>query len=218
LTYSDHEFVNFRILSRVTDSAGSEANRQAEYEIEDTVLNLDNDELAMLSWLDAALCVAVSGFTESQDSNGQVQTTAEIGANLSESDYLSQKLTQQRVSTVETDSNMTTEAAVANDEPGLWSVLNAGTVGGYKDLAADGSPYAGNSVPLNDRQRREYYAETMSGPYIDSTDSINVGVYYNRDSMGGEVYAEVSGQMSFVIYEYDQVRAEFGPVPGGISR
>jgi len=218
LNYADHEFVNARIVPRIPDSSPQGAVRQLTFEIEDTVLNLDNDELGMLSWMNASMASAVSGFSQDQDSNGSAQCIAEIGANLSDADYLAQPETTQRVTTLSARGATEARAAVANDEPGLWGVLNTAVNGGYKDLSGDGGYYSANSVPSEDRIRREFYAETMNGPYIDSTDSINVGFHVNRDSMGAELLTEICMQMSFIIFEYDQVRSQFGPVPGGISR
>ena len=215
LTYSDHEFVNFRLTSRLSDGANSENNEAIRYEINDDVLGLDNDELGMLSWIDASLSVSGSGFSEAQDSNGTAVCTAEIGANLAGSEYLGRQQNIDNVTVVDNDPNFEVDQVTANDEPGLWCLLSAITAGGFKDSAADGERTSGNTVPGEDHQRREYYAETMSGPYVDSTDNLNVGIYLDKDSMGAEVSVQLTGQMSFVIYEYDQRRAEFGPVPGG---
>jgi len=214
LTYADHEFVNYRLITRITDSSSSEAEERVQYEIDDDVLALDNDELAMVSWLDASLAAAVSGFSQDQDSNGSVMCSAEIGANLSGSEYLGSVGTDE-VREVQSTGAATSETIRANDEPGLWAALNGGITGGFKDLSGDGGYYSGGGSSTVDRLRREYYAETMSGPYIDSTDNINAAVYVDKDSMGSEVRLQFTGQISFVIFEYDQRRAEFGPVPGG---
>jgi len=215
LTYADHEFVNFRVSPRLADSSGSEENVRVQYEIDDSVLGLDNDELAMLSWVDASLSAAVSGFSQDQDSNGSVQVVGEIGANLSGAEYVAQPAETDDVTIIQNNSDADLVSRIANDEPGLWSVTNATITGGFKDLSGDGGYYSGGGNSMGDRQRREYYAETMSGPYIDSTDNINSSVYIQKDSVGAEVRAQLTAQMSFVIFEYDQRRAEFGPVPGG---
>lgn len=215
LTYADHEFVNVRITPRLSDQINSEANVGVEYAVQDGVLGLDNDELAMLSFIDASFHCAVSGFSQDQDSNGMVQATAEIGANLGSNDYLGQVDADEGVTVVDGGNGVDNAITVANDEPGIWAVLNASPCGGFKDLSGDGGYYAGNSAPDGDHQRREFYSETMSGPYIDSTDNITIGMYFDKDSMGAELQAELTAQMAFVIFEYDQRRAEFGPVPGG---
>lgn len=216
LTYADHEFVNLRLEAQLTDDSAPVVESQfVRYEVEDTVLNLDNDELAMLSFLDASISVSVSGFSQDADTNGTGAVTGEIGANLSEADYLGRDVDTESVTVVESADNAANAAAVANDEPGIWSVVNAITAGGFKDLSGDGGYYSGGSSTGHDSQRRELYAETMSGPYIDSTDDINAQMYLRKDSMGAEVRGQLTAQMAFVIFEYDQRRAEFGPVPGG---
>lgn len=216
LTYADHEFVNFRLLSQITDDSGdSDGSEQIKYLVEDTVLNLDNDELAMLTSLNAAISVSVTGFSQDQDSNGVGHVTGEVGANLSDADYTGERTEFESVTLQDSTINARNIESVANDEPGLWGLLTATTAGGFKDLSGDGGYYSGGSSTSRDRLDRVFYEETMSGPYIDNTDDINAGMYIRKDSMGAEVQAQMIGQMAFVIYEYDQRRAEFGPVPGG---
>jgi len=216
LTYADHEYVNFRISPRLSDQIGPTANIGLEYEIDDSVLALDNDELGMVSWMNTSLTAAFSGFAEDFDSAGHAQVSAEVGANLSTNEYLGQRNVARDVTVVDGEGGVDNGIRVANDEPGIWTALNAAAGAGFQDSGTDGSKsYSGNGVPGRDRLRREFYAETLSGPYIDSTDNLNVGIYVDKDSADGELQIEVMGQMSFVIYEYDQRRAEFGPVPGG---
>lgn len=214
LTYTDHEFVNVRIRTR---HAGSEDdNAGTEYKIEDDVLGLDNDELAQLSFLTAVLDVAYEGFQEEAGdvTRGAETMHAEIGANMSSGEFLSQA--QQNAGIEETDADNSVDPfnLRATDEPGLWAALVASAHSGYKDYDPDGS-YSGGSTTGSDRMRRLYPEETMGGPFIDSTDDITIGLYGDKTDTESVLRTTVYAQMAFVIYEYDQRRAEFGPVPGG---
>ena len=214
LSYTDHEFVNVR-LNLIHD--GSTNDRAGtEYKVEDDVLGLDNDELAQLSFLAAALDVTYEGFDEGSGdvTRGTSQVNVEIGANLSSSEYLSQAEVNTGVQETDTDSSVNSFATRATDEPGLWAALLASANGGFKDYDPDGS-YSGGSTTGSDRMRRLYPEETMGGPYIDSTDDITIGVYNDKTDQDSATRIQVYAQMAFVIYEYDQRRAEFGPVPGG---
>lgn len=213
LNYADHEIINFRIAT-VTGTGSGTANENVgtEYALEDDVLDLENDELAMLSWMN----VSASGFYHKfpelggEITRGGAVINVEIGANLADSEYLSQTETDSGVQIIDEDSESVPVSLDADDEPGLWGALNLGVQSGFKDADADGS-YAGNSVADNDRLRRVFQDETRGGPYIDRTDDVTIGIYVDKDGSIGDLRTTVYGQMAFVVFEYENRRAEFAP-------
>jgi len=219
LNYSDYEILNFRIGTLFGTSSGSaDENIGVEFAIEDDVLDLENDELAMLSWIDSSMSLVYEEFPElgGEVTRGGAIANAEIGANLADSEYLSQATSDSGVQVVENDNEARPYALQADDEPGLWTHLNATASSGYKDADADGS-YAGNSTVDNDRMRRVYSEETGGGPYIDAQDDITVGIYVDKRGAVTNLKATVYGQMSFLIFEYENRRAEFAPYDPGPS-
>jgi len=214
LNYSDHEFINFRVYTNFNQ--GETGERGVEYQIETDVLDLENDELAMLTWLNASLSVDISRFQEfgGDVTRGAVHAIGEIGANLSGDEYIGQSSVNRGIDQIDDEADVDTGAAVANDEPGLWSHLTVSAQGGFKDADPDGA-YSGNSVSDNDRMRRVYSEETGSGPYIDSTDDVNIGLYTNKNGIEGQVRVFIYGQMSFLVMEYEHRRQEFAPYDPG---
>jgi len=219
LNYSDHEILNYRLVT-VTGGGSTTANTnsEAEYQIESDVLDLENDELAMLSWLDTSMSLVYEDYPElgGEITRGGAYVNAEIGANLAGSEYLSTPAANRGVETIEEDDVVGSIALGANDEPGLWAHLNASASSGFKDADADGS-YSGNSTVDNDRMRRVFDEETGSGPHIDATDDISIGIFVDRQGTVANLRSAVYGQMAFVIYEYENRRAEFAPYDPGIS-
>ena len=214
LTYADHEFVNARIgISNQADGADDDTG--TEYAIEDSVLGLENDELGMLSWLSASLCAGFTEFSRDDTTQGGAQVAAEIGANLSGDDFLFQADTEAGITVTDTEPDTAGDALVATDSAGLWAVLNTGSSSPYKQQTDSGDDYSGNADFNTDRMRRVYSEETRGGPYIDSTDDINVGIYTDRDSSIAELRVELAVQMSFVVFEYENRRAEFAPYDPG---
>jgi len=214
LTYADHEFVNARIgISNQADGPDDETG--TEYAIEDSVLGLENDELGMLSWLSATLCVGFTEFSRDDTTQGGAQVAAEVGANLSGDDFLFQPDTATGIAVTDSEADTAGNALVATDSAGLWAVLNTGSSSPYKQQTDSGDDYSGNADFNTDRMRRVYSEETRGGPYIDSTDDINVGIYTDRDSSLAELRVELAVQMSFVVFEYEHRRAEFAPYDPG---
>jgi len=214
LNYSDHEFVNLRIYNSFEQPERD--NRGVEYQVETDVLDLENDELGMLTWLNASMAIDIPRFPEfgGDVTRGSVNANAEIGANLSGNELLSQADTASGIQQTDNEADVNTFADVANDEPGLWAHLNASAQGGFKDRDADGA-YSGNAVCDNDRIRRVFAEETTGGPYIDSTDDINVGVYTNKFGIQEQVRTFVYVQMAFLVFEYEHRRQEFAPYDPG---
>jgi len=217
LTYADHEFLNFRIGTIAGTSSGTPTeNVGTEYAIESDVLDLENDELGMLAWMNASLSVYFHDFPEfgGEVTRGGAVVNAEIGANLAGSEYLSQTASDEGVQVIEDDDESVQLKLNADDEPGLWGALNATAHSGFKDADADGS-YSGNSVGDNDRIRRVFREETGGGPYIDATDDVTVGIYVDKEGTLTNLHAVVYGQMAFVVFEFENRRAEFAPYDPG---
>jgi len=217
VNYSDHEFLDFRIEVRATEG-GENANRGLEYQIESDVLDLENDELAMLTWLNSSMTVVPEGFPEQggEVTKGSANVQTEIGANLSGNEYLAQASSDQGIQEIDGESGINTFRVQAQDDPGLWAHLNAAAVSGYKDADADGV-YAGQGMTDNDRIRRVFDEETSGGPYIDSTDDVNVGIFIDKDSFETGLRVVTYGQMAFLVFEYENRRAEFAPYDPGAS-
>jgi hypothetical protein len=219
LTYADHEFLNFRIAT-ITGTGSGTANEtvSTEYAIEDDVLDLENDELAMLSWMNASLSAFHRQFPESSGdvTRGGGIVNVEIGANLSGSEYLSQSPQNTGVQIIENDSESIQLSLDADDDPGLWGALNVTVQSGFKDTDADGT-FSGNAVSDNDRLRRVFSEETSGGPYIDSTDDVSVGIYVDKEGDITDLRSTVYGQMAFLVFEYENRRAEFAPYDPGPS-
>jgi len=214
LNYSDFEILNFRINA---DFGGPEDGELGtEYQVESDVLDLENDELAMLSWLNTSLSVIPVGFPESAGdvTKGAAQANVEIGANLAGSEYQAQASQNSGVEVIDAESAVNSFALQANDEQGLWAHLNAAAVSGYKDSDADGT-FSGQGMADNDRMRRVYDEETSGGPYIDATDDISVGIFVRKDDFEGLLRTLAYGQMAFLVFEYENRRAEFAPYDPG---
>jgi len=212
LTYSDHEFVNFRV--EIRDTAGPNSTRGTEYQIESDVLDLENDELAMLSWLNASLVNHVTNFTDGGTTRGSAAVTAEIGANMADSEFLS-LADNGGVAVTDEEPDVAEFSLKANDEPGLWAILNTAVNSGYKDSDEAGDPYSGGSSLTQDRIRRVYYDETVGGPYIDATDDVTVAIWVDKTNTEATIRPVVAGQMAFVVMEYENRRAEFAPYDPG---
>jgi len=216
LTYADHEFVNARIgVENTPDGPNSDSNTGTEYAIDESVLGLENDELAMLSWLNASLCVGFTKFDREDTTQGGANVGAEIGANLSGDDFLFQADNATGVSVTDESDDTVAQAVLANDSAGQWAVLNAGASSPFKQQTDSGDDYAGNGDFNTDRFRRVYSEETRGGPYIDRTDDINIGLYIDREGSFANIRAEIAVQMAFVVFEYDNRRAEFAPYDPG---
>jgi len=217
LNYADHEFLATRIELR-TGEGGQNSDRGVEYQIESDVLDLENDELGMLSWLNASLSVTPEGFPETggETTKGSAQIQTEIGANLSGNEYLAQADANRGVEETDSEGGVAVVKTVADNDPGLWAHLNAACVSGYKDADADGV-FAGQGMTDNDRMRRVFSEETSGGPYIDATDDVNVGVYIQKDDFETSVRIVAYAQMAFVVFEYENRRAEFAPYDPGPS-
>lgn len=215
LTYADHDFVNFRI--EIEDQAGPESTRGTEYKIEDDVLDLENDELGMLSWLNASLVSHVTNFTDGQTTRGSAAITGEIGANVRDSEFVS-LAPGGGVEVLDAEPNVAeTFSLQANEEPGLWALLNTAVNTGYKDSDEAGDPYSGGTALTHDRIRRVYYDETVGGPYIDSTDDITAAIWVDKTNTEANIRTVLAGQMAFVVFEYENRRAEFAPYDPGPS-
>jgi len=208
LTYADHEFLNFRLVGTDTDSADD--LDYAEFHIEDDVLDLENDELGMLSWMTGRLAVTAD-FNPNNEDAGRVTAEAEIGSNLAGSEYLSGKL-RGGVQVVD-ETNGFSPAGAANDEPGLWAHLTA-TANPAFFAGAESS--SGGGTNGDDRLVREFYSETAEGPYIDATDDVTAKLTVNKQRSDDNVFVICVGQMSFVVFEYENRRAEFAPYDPGV--
>lgn len=219
LNYSDHEILNFRVASIFGTSTGTpQENIGVEIAVEDDVLDLENDELAMLTWIDSSMSLGFEQFGEfgGEVTRGGAIANAEIGANLADSEYLSQAETSSGMQIVDDDDEANIYGLRADDEPGLWTHLNATASSGFKDADADGN-YSGNSTVDNDRMRRVYAEETGGGPYIDAQDDVTIGLYVDKIGTVADLRVTVYGQMSFLIFEYENRRAEFAPYDPGPS-
>lgn len=210
VNYADHEFLNFRIAA--VFAQGENGNRGIEFDVETDVLDLENDELGMLTWLNASLTVLFEDFPESggEVTRGGAYANVEIGANLSGQELLSQASVNQGLQQTDEEDDVTAFGQQANDEPGLWGHLNAAAMSGYKDADPDGV-YAGSGTADNDRMRRVYAQETSGGPYIDSTDDVNIGIYVDKRGCETDLRTIVYGQMAFMVMEYENRRQEFAP-------
>lgn len=205
LTYADHEFVNLKF--RHESDQGEGTNTVSVYQVDSDVLDLENDELGMLTWMTASVVAATTGFQAGDTTRGGALVTAEVGSNLAGDEFLGKdfdtdggtKLSEQPASI---------EVLEANDEAGLWAVLNTAVSAPFKD---DGQATAGGGDQNGDRLRRPFMEETNGGPYIDSTDDITVGVRVDKEDANLSVYADIVAQMSFAVFEYDNRRAEFAP-------
>jgi hypothetical protein len=214
LNYSDFEILNFRI--NVDFGGDADADNGTEYQVESDVLDLENDELAMLSWINASLSVIPRGFPESAGdvTRGAAQANVEIGANLAGSEYLAQASQNRGVEVVDDEPVVNSFALQANDEQGIWAHLNAAAVSGYKDSDADGT-FSGQGMADNDRMRRVYNEETSGGPYIDATDDVSIGIFVRKSDFAGVLRTLVYGQMALLVFEYENRRAEFAPYDPG---
>jgi len=217
LNYSDHEFLNFRIVASNTGSQDS--NLGTEYQIDSDVLDLENDELGMLTWLNASLSLVFEGFPESAGdvTRGGAFANVAIGANMVDSEFLAQTNRNYGITETDQEDNVSSFGLQANDEPGMWAHLNASAMSGYKDSDADGTFSGGSSVD-NDRMRRVFAEETVGGPYIDSTDDVNVSIFVDKQDTNANFRTIIYCQMAFVVFEYENRRAEFAPYdpgPGG---
>jgi len=209
LNYADHEFVNAKFT--VTDADDPGDREFVEFQVEDDVLGLDNDELGMLAYMTASLRSFSTFDSAFSEEAGSVSAEAVIGSNLAGSEYLNESgdFTGTQI-VAETDG----VAAVgkANDEPGMWAALQTAHSPAFVDAPNQAGGGGGSG---RDRLTRHFYDETMEGPYLDSTDDITVGISISRNRSEDNATAICFIEMAFVIFEYDQRRAEFGPVPGG---
>jgi len=213
LNYTDHEFVNAYLS--IQDVGGANANTGTEYQVDDDVLGLENDELGMLTWISAAVSVGFTGFDETNETRGGAQVSVEIGSNISDEEYLGLASSNSGVTVTDGEDTVLNGALQANDEAGLWSALTVGSQSPYKQEDSDGDDYSGGGDFNTDRQTRHYYDETGEGPYIDSTDDINVGILTEKDSANAPLRVQVVCQMSFLVFEYESRRAEFAPYDPG---
>jgi len=215
LTYADHEFVNFYLTFQ--DEGGPDTVIGTEFKIEDDVLDLENDELGMLSWISTALTVGHTDFDEQAETKGGSLVSVEVGSNLADEEFLGLATGNEGVNVTDNNPNSNIGSVQAGDEAGLWTVMTAGSQSPFKQEDVDGDDYSGGGDFENDRQTRHYYDETGEGPYIDSTDDINVGVLVERDSSTADLRVQIVGQMAFLVYEYENRRAEFAPYDPGPS-
>jgi hypothetical protein len=217
LNYSDHEFITAFLDIRTAEGSG-DADRGVEYQVESDVLDLENDELGMLSWMNSSMSVSPEGFPEQggEVTKGSLRATAEIGANLSGNEYLSQADVNAGIQPIDEEAGLSGRRLQARDDPGIWTHLNACCVSGYKDADADGV-YSGQGMTDNDRMRRVFSEETMGGPYIDATDDVNIGLYTEKEEFETNCRIMIYTQMSFVVFEYENRRAEFAPYDPGPS-
>jgi len=216
LTYADHEFLNFFLNIRSTGD--QDASRTSEYQIESDVLDLENDELAMLSWLNTSMSLVYETMPETggEVTSGGAFAIATIGANLTGREFPTHSIPDFGMQAVDEPGDVESLALNANDEPGIWSHMNATAASGYKDADADGSYSGGQSID-NDRMRRVFREETGGGPYIDATDDVKVGLLVNKEDTEARLRTVIHGQMSFVVFEYENRRAEFAPYDPGPS-
>ena len=212
LNYSDFEILNYRIATvHATDI--EDAARGTEYQIESDVLDLENDELAMLSWLDCSVSVFTETAQEPDTTGGGAHVNVEVGANLAGNEYLSQASVNRGITVTDDESGVDSYALQANDEPGYWAALNVSIQQPFK--TSDDTGYSGGGATDNDRQRRMFAEETGGGPYIDSTDDVTVGIYVDKADAQARLRTVTFGQMAFLIYEYENRRQEFAPYDPG---
>lgn len=211
VNYSDHEFLDFRIAVDV-DEAPDGSVDLLEYQIESDVLDLENDELGMVTFLNASMTVTPGRFGEfgGDVTRGSLGVTAEIGANLSGNEYLGHAEIDAGIQEISGASNSSEYRLNASDDPGLWAALNASAVSGFKDTDADGN-FSGQGMADNDRIRRVFDEETSGGPYIDSTDDVNIGLRLDRKGSQSAFRIVVYGQMALLVFEYEHRRQEFAP-------
>jgi hypothetical protein len=207
--YSDFEFVNYRISTRVLGGINAEIG--TEYQIETDVLDLENDELAMLTYLNASLSIGFEGPPEEQETRGGAGVNVEIGANLADSEFLSLATENSGIQEVDSETEVNSFAQRATDEAGYWAHLSATANSAFKDNDAAGDPYSGGASVDNDRMRRIYGEETVNGPYIDQTDDISISQYVDRYDVTTPLRTFIFGQMAFLVFEYENRRAEFAP-------
>jgi len=215
LTYSDHEYANFRLA--VLNTGGDDVEIGTEYQLESDVLDLENDELAMLTWLNCSMAVYCSNFVEDNATRGGASVTAEVGANLADSEFLNLASVNDGIQIVDNEADATPYGLRATDEAGLWAHLNCAIQQPFQDTDAADQAYSGGGTTMNDRIRRVYSEETGSGPYIDSTDDINISLFVDKSNADGQVRSIIYGQMAFLIHEYENRRAEFAPYDPGAS-
>jgi len=212
LTYADHEFVNARLFANHGRDSTNDKQR-VEYQVETDVLDLENDELGMLSWMSAALAVNFRFVEDEGQEAGSGIAEAQIGANLSGQEYIFVD-SGRGVEVTEITDNVNGEAT-GDDEAGTWASLVAKAKPSFE---AEGSSNAGGGgSPGHDRLTRHFYDETGAGPYIDSTDDITASIELSKLRSGEELVATVHLQMSFVVFEYEHRRAEFAPYDPGPS-
>ena len=210
LTYADHEFLNFRVLTQHNGAADS--REFVELDVEDDVLDLENDELGMLAYMTGVL-TGVADFDPNDEDAGSAQIAALIGSNLAGTEYLNSPDADGGVQ-VRNDTGNIAAAGNANDEPGLWAALACSVSPPYVQSVGDAS---GGGTEGKDRLRRVYHEETMGGPYIDATDDVTVGISIEKERTDSDIEARVFGQMAFVVFEYENRRAEFAPYDPGPS-
>jgi len=208
LTYADHEYVNFEAFALHIGSGGT--TTFAEYKIEDDVLDLENDELGMLAWMTARL-TATADFDPDDDDAGSAVVTSTIGSNLAGTEYLNDPTEVGGVE-IRNTTNGIGASGEANDEPGTWAILNA-TVN--PAFLVGGTDASGGGTNGDDRLTRKFYHETVGGPYIDSTDDLTVGTSIFKLRTEDNIRVTVYGQMAFVVFEYENRRAEFAPYDPG---
>jgi hypothetical protein len=212
LNYSDHEFLNFYLSFQ---AGGSADTLGTEFKIEDDVLDLENDELGMLTWISTAVTVGFSRFSEPDETRGGAVVSVETGANLADSEFLGLASTNSGVQITDEEAAVNYGALQASDEAGLWTSMTAGSQSPFKQEDSDGDDYSGGGDFNNDRQTRHFYDETGEGPYIDSTDDVTVGVLVEKDQVNATMQIQIVGQMSFLVFEYENRRAEFAPYDPG---
>jgi len=215
INYSDHEFLNFAIELDVDEAPSTDIDL-LEYQIESDVLDLENDELGMITALSAVMTVRPGRFGEfgGDVTRGSLGVIAEIGANLSGNEYLAHAELDQGVQEVSGADNTEAGRLNASDDPGIWAALTAAAVSGYKDTDPDGN-FSGQGNTDNDRMRRVFSEETSGGPYIDSTDDVNVGFRLNRRGTQSPFVVVIYGKMSLLVFEYEHRRQEFAPYDPG---
>jgi len=210
LTYADHEFVNARLFANHSGSTNNE--QTVEYQVESDVLDLENDELAMLSWMTAGIATFFRFTDDAGDEAGSGVAEAQIGANLSGQEYIFVD-GGRGVNITEVTDNVNGQAS-ADDEAGVWGSLVAKTKPSFVDDSTDA---AGGGAPGHDRLTRHFYDETVGGPYIDSTDDITASIELSKLRSAEELTATMHMQMAFVVFEYENRRAEFAPYDPGPS-
>jgi hypothetical protein len=208
--YSDHEFLTFRATAEAVQSGDNRQN--IEFQVDSDTLDLENDELGMLAWMTARLTLVTQFSGEGQQA-GKVQAEASVGSNLSGAEYLHQKQNEIGASVVSEDDAIGGNAS-ANDDPGVWAYLATTDAPAFQDLNAGA---AGGEANGRDRMTRRFHQETMGGPYIDATDDVSAGISIEKVRSNEAAEATVVTQMAFLIFEYENRRAEFAPYDPGPS-